>query len=97
MSKSYVIDQSDDFLLADDIFERCLGHKCFVLAKPALNRIFRVRNRLSVGGGGGGGGGTPLHKLYWYVPPQRIGFLRCFGLKTGIDFAHFGLASGMVF
>ena len=66
------------------------------LAKPALNRIFRVRNRLSVGGGGGGGG-TPLHKLYWYVPPQRIGFLRCFGLKTGIDFAHFGLASGMVF
>ena len=32
-----------------------------------------------------------------YVPPQRVGFLRCFGLKTGIDFAHFGLKSGMVF
>ena len=25
------------------------------------------------------------------------GFLRRFGLKTGIDFAHFGLESGMVF
>ena len=29
-------------------------------------------------------------------PPQRLGFLRCFGLKTGIDFAHFGLESGIV-
>ena len=29
---------------------------------------------------------------YW------VGFLRCFGLKTGlIHFAHFGLESGMVF
>ena len=36
-------------------------------------------------------GGTPLNKLYGYV-----GFLRRFGLKTGIDFAHFGLESGMV-
>ena len=32
-----------------------------------------------------------------YVPPQRVGFLRRFCLKTGIDFAHFGLESGMVF
>ena len=29
------------------------------------------------------------------MPPQRVGVLRCFGLKTGIDFAHFGLQSGM--
>ena len=28
---------------------------------------------------------------------QRAGFLRRFGLKTGIDFPHFGLESGMVF
>ena len=41
-------------------------------------------------------GGTPLYKLYRYVPPHRVGFLRRFGLKTGIDFAHFGLESGMV-
>ena len=41
------------------------------------------------------GGGNPLCKLYRYVPPHRIGFLRCFGLKTGIHFAHFGLESGM--
>ena len=29
--------------------------------------------------------------------PQRVGFLRRFGLKTGIDWAHFSLESGMVF
>ena len=42
-------------------------------------------------------GGTPLYKPYRYVPPQRVGFLRPFGLKTGIDFAHFGLESTMVY
>ena len=26
-----------------------------------------------------------------FVPPQRVGFLRRFGLKTGIDFNYFGL------
>ena len=36
-------------------------------------------------------GGTLLYKL---VPSHRIGFLHRFGLKTGIDFAHFGLESG---
>ena len=44
-----------------------------------------------------GGGGTPLYKLCRYVPPHRVGFLRRFGLKTGILFLHFGLESGMVF
>jgi len=38
------------------------------------------------------GGGTPLYRLYRYV-----GFLRRFGLKTGIHFSHFGLESGWVF
>ena len=42
----------------------------------------------------GGGGYTPLYKSYRYVPPQKVGFLRRFGLKTGIDFAHFGLELG---
>ena len=32
-----------------------------------------------------------------YVPLHQVGFLRRFGLKTGIHFAHFGLQSGMVF
>ena len=41
--------------------------------------------------------GTPLYKLYRYVSPDRVGFLRRFGLKTGKHFAHFGLESGMVF
>ena len=44
-----------------------------------------------------GGGGTPLYKLYRHVPPHRVGFLRRFGLKTGIHFTHFCLELGMVF
>ena len=43
-----------------------------------------------------GEGGTPLYKRYMYVPPQRVGFLRRFGLKTGINFAHLGMEPGMV-
>ena len=42
-------------------------------------------------------GGSSLCKPYRYVPPLWVGFLRRFGLKTGIDFAHFGLESGMVY
>ena len=29
--------------------------------------------------------------------PHRVGFLRCFGLKMDIHFAHFVLELGMVF
>ena len=32
-----------------------------------------------------------------YVLLHGVGVLCRFGLKTGIDFAHFGLESGMVF
>ena len=42
-------------------------------------------------------GGFPSYKLYRYVPPHWVGFLCCFGLKTRIHFAHFGLESGMIF
>ena len=31
------------------------------------------------------------------MPPQRVGFLNRFGLKTGTDFTHFGLESSLVF
>ena len=31
------------------------------------------------------------------MPPQRVGVLSRFDLKTGIHFAHFGLESGMIF
>ena len=41
--------------------------------------------------------GSPLYKPYRYVQPQRVGFLRLFGMKTGIDLTYFGLESGMVF
>ena len=40
------------------------------------------------------------HKPKRHVPPplpQRVWFMWRFGLKTGVDFAHFGLESGMVF
>ena len=47
--------------------------------------------------GGGGGRSSPLYKPYKYVPSQRVGFLNRFGLKTGIDFAHFRLESGLVY
>ena len=52
---------------------------------------------VGAGGGGGGLGCTLLHKLYRYVPPQGVWILGHFSLKTDIDFAHFGLESGMVF
>ena len=48
-------------------------------------------------GWGGGGGVLPLNKPNRNVPPHRVGFLSCFGLKTGIHFTHFGLESGMIF
>ena len=32
-----------------------------------------------------------------YLPPHRAGFLRGFGMKTGIHLTHFGLESGLVF
>ena len=31
------------------------------------------------------------------MPPQRVWLLHRFGLETAIDFAHFGLESGIVF
>ena len=40
--------------------------------------------------------GTSLYKLYRYALLQRVGFLDRFGLKTGTDFDHNGLKSGMV-
>ena len=43
-----------------------------------------------------GGGLSFIYKPYRYVPPHRVGFLRRFGLKMGIHFAHFGLESGVV-
>ena len=42
-------------------------------------------------------GGTPLNKPHRYVPRERVRLLHRFGLKTGIDFAHFGLESVMLF
>ena len=43
------------------------------------------------------GGGTFLYLPYRYWQLQRLWFLRRVGLKTGPDFAYFGVNSGMVF
>ena len=43
---------------------------------------------------GEGGGGAPLYKLYRYSICRPKGYV--FGLKTGMDFDHYGLKSGMV-
>ena len=44
-----------------------------------------------------GGGVLPyIKKPRRYVPPQRVGSLRRFGLKKGIDFVQFVLESSMV-
>ena len=59
---------------------------------PHLKRYSAIYQR-----GGEGGGGSPLYQLNRYVPPQRVRFLSRFGLKTGIDFDHYGLKLGMVF
>ena len=44
-----------------------------------------------------GGGGGLLPYTCRYVPPQRVWFWHLLVLKTDIDFAHFGLESGIVF
>ena len=41
-------------------------------------------------------GGTPLYQVCRYVPPQRVWCLSRFGLRSGIDFEHFGLKLGMI-
>ena len=45
----------------------------------------------------GGGGVLPYISYIGMCGPQRVWFLSCFGLKTDIDFDHYGLKSGMVF
>ena len=40
--------------------------------------------------------GASLYQVYRYVPPQKGMVFEPFGLKTGVDFKHFGLKMGMV-
>ena len=42
------------------------------------------------------GRALPYRSHIYMCHPQRVGFLRRFGLKVGIDFAHLGLKSGTV-
>ena len=49
-----------------------------------------------LGGGGGGRGEGVVPYLSYIGMWHRVGFLRRFGLKAGIRFAHFGLESDIV-
>ena len=70
-----------------------------------LKKLFAVlqrkRESYPEGRGGGGVGASPyiIHTgtCMCHPPPQRVWFLGRFGLKTGTDFAYFGLESAMVF
>ena len=55
--------------------------------------IFKMKKTVNVTRGRN----TSLYKLYRFLLPHRVGFLRRFGMETGIRFAHFGQGSGMVF
>ena len=56
---------------------------------PLSRTFIQVRNHLRVS--------RILLDGFLYLLPHQVGFLRCFGMKTGIHFTHFGLESGMVF
>ena len=62
------------------------------LLKHKPEKTADIARRHPWSGGGGGMEELPYtNKPYGYVPPQRVGFLRRFGVKTGTDFVHFGL------
>ena len=69
----------------------CFGNTAGQLSKELCFAFFtELLGWLGLAPGGGGGGGTSLYQLYRYVLPQRVWFLSRFGLKTGIDFDHYG-------
>jgi len=69
----------------------------YFFLKMGVNFPVWTINRVSIViGHPRGGGVTPLYQEYRYVVPQRVWFLSHFGLKTGLDFEHFGLKLGMV-
>ena len=64
------------------------------------NIILHINSRslIRLRGGGGYSLSIPLYKPHRYVQPQWVRFLGPFGRpRTAINFAHFGLESGMVF
>ena len=61
-----------------------------ILAKISLGTGIWAKFRL-----GTGIWYPPSRPSYRYVPPHRVGFLHCFGMKTGLHFAHFGTSECM--
>ena len=86
LQRHYQWNQCEKKITWPSFSRNCKGYwsDAFLTALPSEVRDFKS------------GGGTPLYKPYMYVQPQREGFLRCWSKKTGIDFTHLGLESGMV-
>ena len=65
------------------------GHPLLKILIANLIRLFSTQcqyfypYRYCLGFSGRGGGGSPLYKLYRYVLPHQVGFLRRFGQKMG--------------
>ena len=77
-----------NFKLADKggIFHRSFNRPRFRQSSDQKSVMYR------------GGGVLPCTSLIGMcLPEELVGFLRRFGLKTGIHFAHFGEESGMFF
>ena len=62
---------------------------CFSSKNAHIKKLY-VHIKDLAGGGGGGGEGL---LAYFSAAPKGM-FLRCYGLKTGIDFSHFGIGYG---
>ena len=60
-----------------------------IQVKQKLRQVFEKQLVDSEGKAVPRGGGTPLYTLYRYVPPDRVGFVRCSVLKQRILFGIF--------
>ena len=77
----------------------CIVFRILICIEQAVFRLCLVWGFLlnwDVSGGGGGRGEPHSIRYKVCVPPQRVGLNSRFYLKTGVDFVHYSLKSGMV-
>ena len=79
----------------------CIVFRILICIEQALvlfEAVFSVGVLLNwdISGGGGGGGEPHCIRYKVCVPPQRVGLNSRFYMKTGVDFVHYSLKSGMV-